>query len=97
MRHFVRQRIKSARVCAFNQHYKSKLRGDVLNIIARELKVEGIVYDLIEAYMTYENDRLKVIKEKYENKFRDYRDKEEKGMEKSINKKLGAFSIHQFL
>ena len=51
MRHFVRQGSKGGRVCSFNQYYKSKICSDVLKILSRELKVEGIVYDINEAYM----------------------------------------------
>ena len=49
MGHFVRQSIKGGRVCAFNQYFISKTCGDILKILSRELKVEGNVYDIIEA------------------------------------------------
>ena len=71
MRHFVGQSIKGGRVCDFNQFYKSKNCGDVLKVLSRELKVEGNVYDIIEAYIKYKNDHLKNIKEENENKFND--------------------------
>ena len=97
MRHFVRQSIKGGRVCAFNQYYKSKIRGDVLKILSRELNVEGNVYDIIEAYIKYKNDHLKIVKEEYEKNFYDYRNVDEEEMEIYINKKLGEIPIHQFL
>ena len=53
MRWFVRQSIKGGRVCAFNQHYKSKICDDILKIIKKELKFEGNVYDIVEVYMKY--------------------------------------------
>ena len=62
MRHFARQSIKGGRVCVFNQNYKSKTCGDVLKILSREVKVEGNVYDIIEAYVKYKSDHLKNIK-----------------------------------
>ena len=94
---FIRQSIRGGRVCAFNQYYKSKICGDVIKILSRELKVEGNVYDIIEAYMKYKNDHLKILKEEYESKFKDYRDMDEEEMEKYINRKLGELPIHQFL
>ena len=49
-----------------NQYYKSKICDDVLKILSEELKISGRVYDIIEAYMKYENHHLKIIKEEYE-------------------------------
>ena len=63
MRHFVRQAIKGGRVCVSNQYYKTKICDDVLKIISKELKSEGNVYDIIEAYIKHKNDHLKNIKE----------------------------------
>ena len=51
---FVRQNVFGGRVCAFNQNYKSKMCVDVLNILSRELKFEGEVYNVFEAYMKHE-------------------------------------------
>ena len=55
MRWFVRQSIKSGRVCAFNQYYKSKHCNDILKTINKKIAVKGNVYDTIEAYMEYKN------------------------------------------
>ena len=52
---FVRQSIKGGRVCAFNQHDKSKHCDDILKFIYKELAVKGTVYDTIESYMEYKN------------------------------------------
>ena len=97
MRHFVRQSMKRGRVSAFNQYYKSNICGDNLEILSRELKVEGNVYEINEAYMNYKNNHLKIIKEKYESKFNDYRDIDEEELEKYLNKNLGEFPIDQIL
>ena len=97
MGHFVRQSIKGGRVCAFNQYFKSKTCGDNLKILSRELKVEGNMYDIIEAYMKHKNNYLKIIKEEFESKSNDYRKIDEEEMEKYINKKLGELPIHHFL
>ena len=41
------------------------------------------------------NEHLKIIKEKYESKFNDYRDIAEEERNNHINKKLGELPIHQ--
>ena len=51
MRWFVRQAAYGGRVCAFNQYYKSQSCYDILKIISHQLKIEGCVYDKIEAHM----------------------------------------------
>ena len=96
MRWFVRRSIKRGRVCSFSQYCKSKIGGDILKISSQELKVEGNVYDKIEAYMKYKNKRLKIFKEEYESKFDNYRDIIEEEMEKYINKKIVELHFHQF-
>ena len=61
MRYFVRQSIKGGRVCAFNQYYSSKVCDEVLKKLSEELKIEGSVHDIIEAYMKYKKHHLKII------------------------------------
>ena len=61
-RWFVRQSIKGGRVCSFNHYYRSKICDDVLKILSEELNVKRHVYDIIEAYVKYENHHLKIIK-----------------------------------
>ena len=73
MRWFVRQAAYGGRVCAFNQYYKSESCDGLLKIISQELKVEGSVYDKIEAYMKYKNEHFKIFEKEYENQFSDYR------------------------
>ena len=97
MRLFVRQSIKRGRVCAFNQYYKSKICDDILKIISEELNVKGNVYDIIETYMKFKNEHLKIIEEEYESKFDDYRDIGEEEMNNHINKKLCEYPIHTLL
>ena len=97
MRWFVRLSIKGGRVFAFNQYYKSKVCDEVLKILSEELNVKGKVYDIIEAYMNYKNEHLKIIKAEYESNFNDYRDIDEEEMNNYINKKLGEFPIHKLL
>ena len=96
MRHFVRQSTKGRRVCAFNQYYKSKICDDVLKTLSEELKVEGIVYDIIEAYMKKKNEQFKIITEEYESKFDDHRRVDDEEKDKYINQKLGELPIHRF-
>ena len=52
---------------------------------------------MIEAYMKYRNNHLKLNKEEYESKFDDYRDINEDEMKEHINKKLSELPIHQLL
>ena len=97
MKRLVRQSIKRGRVCAFNHYYKSKVCDDVLKVLSEELNVKGKVYDIKEAYMNYTNEQLKIIKDEYESKFNDHRDKDEEEMKNYINKMLGEFPIHKLL
>ena len=81
MRWFVRQSIKGGRVCAFNQHYKSKHFNDILKTINKKLAVIGTVYDTIKPYMEYKCKHFKIFEKEYEDQFTDYRDEnvEKKG------------------
>ena len=97
MRWFVRQSIKGGRVCSFNQYFRSKICNDVRKILSDELNVKGNVYDIIEAYMKYKNEHLKIIKKGYESKFNDCRDINEKEMNNYMNKKLCEFPIRKIL
>ena len=97
MRWFVRQSIKGGRVCAFNQHYKSKHCDDILKTIKKELTVKGTVCDTIEAYMEYKNKHIKIFQKEHESQFNDYRDEDVDEKEKYINKKLGDLRLHNLL
>ena len=97
MRWFVRQAAYGGRVYAFNQYYKSKTCGDILDIISEELGVEGNTYDKIEAYMNYKNEHIKIFEKEYESQFDDYRNENVEEKEKYINEKLSQLPIHQFL
>ena len=78
MRYFVRYSIKGGRVCAFNQYYKSKICDDVSKNLSKKLKVEGNVYDILEAYVKYKNEHSKNFRKEYENQFNDYRNIDER-------------------
>ena len=97
MRHFVRQEAYGGRVCAFNQCYKSKICDDILNIISKELNVEGNTYEKIEAYMNYKNEHFKIFEKEYEDQFDDHRKENVDEKEKYINEKLTQLPIHQLL
>ena len=93
MRWFVRQSIKGGRVCAFNEHYKSKQCDDILKILNNELAVKGTVYDTIEAYMEYKNKLFKIFEKEYEDQFDNYRDKNVEEKEKFIIEKLSNLRL----
>ena len=97
MRWFVRQSIKGGRVCAFNQHYKSKHCDDIIKNINKELAVKGTVYDTIEAYMECKNKHFKVFEKENEDQFDDYRLENVEEKEKYINEKLSEFRRHKII
>ena len=92
----VRRARKGERVCAFNQYYESKICV-ILNHTSEETNVKGNIYNIIEVYLYYKNKHLEIFKIEYENKFKDYRDIDEKEMEKFVNEKLSKLPIHQKL
>ena len=96
-RWFVRPSIKAGPVCAFNQYYKSKISDDFLKIISEELDVKGIIYDDIEAYLTYKNKLFKSYDKENENQSNDYRDEDVEEKENYINDKLSKLPIHQLI
>ena len=57
---FVRQSIKGGRCCSFNEYTKSKFCDDILRIISEELIAEGNIYDIIEDYLQYKNQYMKI-------------------------------------
>ena len=97
MRWFVRQAFYGGRVCAFNQYYKSIICDDILNIISKELNVEGSTYEKIEAYMNYKNEHLEIFEKEYESQFDEYRNEKIEEKENFINGKLSNLPIHQLL
>ena len=94
MRWFVRQAAYGGRVCAFNQYYKSNIYGNILNIISKELKIEGTTYEKIEAYMKYKIKHFEIFEKEYEDQFIDYRKENIEEKEKFINEKLSNLPIH---
>ena len=97
MRGFERQAAYRGRVCAFNQNYKSKNCDVISKTLSEKVKVKGIVYDTIEAYITYKNKHFKIVEKEFESKFDDYRDEDVDEKENYINKKLGELPIHKLL
>ena len=94
MRWFFRQSINGGRVCAFNQYYKSTICDDILKIVSEVLNVNGIIYDLIEAYLNYKNEQFKIFEKEYENQFNNYRDEDVEEREIFINEKLSRLPLH---
>ena len=66
-----------------------------MKLLSEELNVKENVYDVIEAYMKYKNQHLKIIKEEYESKFNVHRFIEYDEMNICTNKKLGEYPIHK--
>ena len=97
MRCFVRQPIKGGRVCVSDEYYKSKICDQILKIMSEESNVKGKLYDIIEAYLNFENKNFKFFKKDYENQFRDYRDEDEEKKENFINEKSSQLPIHQLI
>ena len=45
-----------------------------LNIISEVLKVNGSIYDIIEAYLNFKNKHFKNFQKEFGNQFNDYRE-----------------------
>ena len=99
MRHFVRQSIKGGRCGSYNQYYKSNISQEVFNIISKELNVNGNdnVREIIDKYFEYTNIQRKIIEDKNDSKFKDYRDIDVEERTEHINKELNKLSIHKKL
>ena len=68
MRHFVRQSIKGGRCSALNLRYKSKISGEVFNVISKELGVNDNdnVFEIVDKYFEYTNEQRKTIEDEYD-------------------------------
>ena len=99
MRHFVRQSIKGGRCTALNQYYKSDISKEVFNIISKELNINDIdnVCEIINKYFEYTNEQRKIIEDKYDLQFNDYRDIDEQERSEHIKKELIKLPIHKKL
>ena len=97
MRYFVRHLIKGGRVCAFNQYYKSRIIDVILKVISEKLNDKGNTSDLIEAYLKYKNQQLKIFEKEYEKQFDEYRNINVEEKEKYINEKLSQLPAHQLI
>ena len=96
-RWFVRQSIKGGRVCAFNQNYKSSVYDDIINIISKELCVEGKIFDILEEYLRYKKKHYERFEKENKNQFNDYRHEIEEEQQQHINEKLSNLRLHIFL
>ena len=99
MRHFVRQSIKGGRCSALNQYYKSNISQEVFNIISKELNVNDNdnVCEIMNKYFEYTNEQRKIIEDKYDLKFNDYRDIDVEERTEHINNELNKLAIHKKL
>ena len=99
MRHFVRQSIKGGRCSALNQYYISNISQEVFNIISKELNVNDNdnVCEIINKYFEYTNEQRKIIEDKYDLKFNDYRDIDVEERTEHINNELNKLAIHKKL
>ena len=93
MRHFVRQSINGGRCGSFNQYYKSSILDDVFIVISEELNVNGNICESLHNYFEYTNKLRKKIENEYDSQFDDYRDNDQEGKTKFINKKLSKLKI----
>ena len=74
MRNFVRKAIEGDRCNSFNQHYKSEISDEVINIISKEVNVNGNVCDILEKYFYFLNKYEKQYAKEFDSKYDDYRD-----------------------
>ena len=97
MRHFVRKSLNGGRCSALNRYYKSNVSQEVFNTISKELNVNGNdnVCEIIKKYFEYTNEQRKIIEDKYDSKFNDYRDNDEEERTEHINKELNKLPIHK--
>ena len=88
--HFVRQSIKGGRCLALNQYYASNISDEVFNIISKELdrNENANVCEILDKYFEYTEEQRKIIEEKYDSQFNDYRDNDEEERTEHINKEL---------
>ena len=68
-----------------------------MKFISEELDVKGNIYDIIEAYLNYNNKHFKIFEKEYENQFHVYGDEDEEEKEKFINEKSCQLPIHQLI
>ena len=87
MRHFVRQSLKGCRCGSYSQFYISAISHDLLNIISKELNVNGKVCEIIDKYFEYTN-KLRKIENGFDSLFKDYRDINQEKKTNYNNKKL---------
>ena len=77
MRHFVRQSIKGGRCSALNQYYKPTISDQVLNIMSRELGVDGNICEILDKYVELTNKHRKLLEDEYISQYKDYSDNDQ--------------------
>ena len=97
MRNVVRQSVKGGRCNAFNQFCKSAISDEVFKNISKELNVIGNICEILEKYFDFLNKFEKKNAEKFDSKYDDYRDIDQKEKTDFFNKKLNMLSIHKEL
>ena len=97
MRNFVRSSIYSGRCKTFVQHYRSEISDEFLNIISKELNVNGNIRDLLKRYVQFINNYVKLYAKDFDSKNEDYREIYQKEKMDYINKKLNLLPIYEQL
>ena len=97
MRHFVRQSIKGGHCSALNQYYKSNVSSKVFNIISKGFVVtdNDNVCEITDKYFEYTNEQRKIIEDKYDSQFNDYRDNDEEERTEHISKEFNKLPIYK--
>ena len=97
MKMFTRQSIKGGRCKAFNQHHKTEVSDNVLNVISKELDINVNIWEILEKYFEfsskYENLYAKEIGLKYD----EYRDIDQKEKTDFFSKKVNLLAVHEQL
>ena len=97
MRYLVRQSIKGGRCGSFNQYFKSTSSDRELNIIPKELDVNGNICEILDKCFEFRIKHRKVIENDYDSQFEDYRKINQDERTKKINDKLNKLPIHEKL
>ena len=97
MRNFARQSMKGGSCNASNQHYKSEISDEMLNIISKELDVNGNICEILGKYFEFLNKYEKLYAKEIDSKYDDYRDVIQIEKTDYVNKKLNMLSIRERL
>ena len=67
----------------------------MFNIISKSLDVNGNLCEIVDKYFKYTSKRRKIIEDKYDSQFEDYRENNQKDKEKYVNDKLSKLPLHE--